>query len=62
VNKFLLLKYIKQSPEIKMDKNNRWVIFSEILPWEELISIYSKSMSDLGRPAIDAHIARQAAS
>ncbi len=43
--------------EIKMNRNNRWVILSEILPWEELISIYSKSMSDFSRPSIDARIA-----
>lgn len=40
--------------EMNMNKNNRWVMLSEILPWEELISIYSRSMSDFGRPAIDA--------
>ena len=25
--------------EIKMNRNNRWVRLSEILPWEELIGI-----------------------
>ena len=43
--------------EIKMNRNNRWVRLSEILPWEELIGIYVKSMSDFGRPALDSRIA-----
>ncbi|MDP2366120.1 MAG: IS5 family transposase [Ignavibacteria bacterium] len=43
--------------EIKMNRNNRWVRLSEILPWEELVGIYSKSMSDFGRPALDSRIA-----
>jgi hypothetical protein len=43
--------------EIKMNRNNRWVRLSEILPWEELIGIYAKAMSDFGRPAIDPRIA-----
>jgi len=43
--------------EIKINRNNRWVRLSEILPWEQLIGIYSKSMSDFGRPALDSRIA-----
>lgn len=43
--------------EIKMNRNNRWVRLSEILPWDELIGIYSKAMSDFGRPGIEPRIA-----
>lgn len=42
--------------EIKMNRNNRWVRLSEIMPWEEMIGIYAKSMSNFGRPTIDARI------
>lgn len=48
----LKFEAFKSPFEIKMDRNNRWVILSEILPWEELIEIYSKGMSDFGRPDI----------
>lgn len=43
--------------EIKMNRNNRWIRLSEILPWEELTGIYAKAMSDFGRPALDSRIA-----
>ena len=43
--------------EIAMDRNNRWVKLSEIIPWEELTVIYKKAMSDFGRPGIDGRIA-----
>lgn len=43
--------------EIKMNRNNRWVRLSELLPWEELVGIYAKAMSDFGRPALDSRIA-----
>ena len=43
--------------EIAMDRNNRWIKLSEIIPWEELTGIYSKAMSDFGRPGIDGRIA-----
>jgi hypothetical protein len=43
--------------EIKMNRNNRWIRLSEILPWDELIGIYSKAMSNFGRPAIEPRIA-----
>lgn len=43
--------------EMNMNRKNRWVLLSELLPWEELIKIYNKSMSNFGRPALDARIA-----
>jgi len=43
--------------EIKINRNNRWVLLSEILPWEDLVSIYSKAMSNFGRPSLEPRIA-----
>lgn len=45
-----------QTPfQLKLDKQNRWVKLSRILPWDELASIYYQAMStDQGRPSIDA--------
>ena len=41
-----------------MDPNNRWVKLSKLLPWEELISIYGKSLSSSkGRYGIDGRLA-----
>ncbi|MCC6551367.1 MAG: hypothetical protein IT279_15010 [Ignavibacteriaceae bacterium] len=40
-----------------MNKNNRWVKLAEMIPWEELIIVYSKRMSDFGRPALSPRIA-----
>ncbi|MDA3860177.1 MAG: IS5 family transposase [Melioribacteraceae bacterium] len=42
----------------KLDPTNRWVKLSKILPWEELISIYGKSLStSKGRYGIDGRLA-----
>ncbi len=27
--------------EVELDKNNRWVKLSKLLPWDRLVSIYS---------------------
>lgn len=43
--------------EIEMNRNNRWVRLSEIIPWKALVELYAKGMSDFGRPGIDARIA-----
>lgn len=47
-----------QTPfQLKLDKDNRWVKLSGIIPWDELSGIYYQSMSfDQGAPAIDARI------
>lgn len=40
-----------------LDKENRWIKLSKILPWDEMVSIYAKSMSiGQGRRAIDPRI------
>jgi hypothetical protein len=41
-----------------LDSNNRWVKLSKLLPWEELITIYGKSLStNKGRYGIDGRLA-----
>lgn len=40
-----------------LDKNNRWVKLAEIIPWDNLANIYSKTLcEDFGRPAINARV------
>lgn len=43
--------------ESQMKRDNRWVKLAESLPWEELIKVYAKSMSDFGRPALSPRVA-----
>lgn len=44
--------------QIELDKNNRWVKLSKLLPWDALVSIYSKSLSKTkGRYGIDGRLA-----
>ncbi len=43
--------------QTKLDKNNRWVKLSEIIPWDELAEGYYQGLSDTqGRPAKDARL------
>ena len=30
-----------------LDKNNRWVLLAQALPWEEMTRIYTKSTQDI---------------
>jgi hypothetical protein len=44
--------------ETALDKENRWVRLSKILPWDQLVGIYSRSLSkSKGRYGIDGRIA-----
>ena len=44
--------------KVELDPSNRWVKLSKILPWDELVSIYSKSLSSReGRYGIDGRLA-----
>jgi IS5 family transposase len=57
INQIELFEF-KQPFETELDSSNRWVKLSKILPWEELISIYSKSFSGKkGRNGIDGQLA-----
>ena len=49
----LKIEAFKTPFEMKMDPNNRWVLLSELIPWEQLIGKYENQMSDFGRPAIE---------
>lgn len=41
----------------ELDKDNRWVRLAQILPWDDMVKIYSKAMSiEQGRPAIDPRV------
>jgi len=56
--KQLSIEEFKTPFELKLHASNRWVKLSSLIPWEELVSIYTKSMSrDKGAPGIDARIA-----
>lgn len=43
--------------ESKLNPENRWVLFSKLLDWDSLASIYCKQMdSEKGAPSVDARI------
>jgi IS5 family transposase len=53
----LSIEEFKSPFEKEMDANNRWVILSNSLPWDELANIYHKAMSPVkGAPAKDSRI------
>lgn len=56
-DKQLSIEEFRTPFEIKLDKENRWVILSKAIPWDSLASIYYSTMSsDQGAPTIDARI------
>jgi hypothetical protein len=69
VKKFaLMIRYTSQNQielfefehpfESELDKNNRWIKLSKLLPWDRLVGIYSQSLSsDTGRYGIDGRLA-----
>jgi len=55
--KQITIEEFKTPFEINLDKQNRWVKLSSIIPWDELASIYYRKLSnDKGAPAIDARV------
>ena len=55
--KQISIEEFKTPFEINLDKGNRWVKLSCIIPWDDLASIYYRKLShDKGAPAIDARI------
>jgi len=42
--------------DIALDENNRWVKFSQCIPWDALADIYSKGFSHTGRPGKDPRL------
>jgi len=54
----LVLSGFETPFERELDKRNRWVIFSHLIPWDEICGIYLRKvpMSSTGRPAINPRI------
>jgi len=42
--------------QMNLNPANRWILLSEHLPWDNLVKIYSKHFSDIGRSAINPRI------
>ena len=55
--KQLTIEEFRTPFEIKLQKDNRWVILADKLPWDEMAKIYYRSMSlGMGAPAKDARL------
>jgi len=54
----LVLSGFETSFERELDKRNRWVVLSQLIPWDEICGIYLRKvpMSSTGRPAINPRI------
>jgi transposase, IS5 family len=40
-----------------LNAQNRWVLLGDNLPWDDLVSIYTKTLDDhIGRPSVDARV------
>ena len=40
----------------RLDENNRWLRISELIPWDELESLYCSYFSERGRPSLDGRL------
>jgi len=55
--KQLIIEGFRTPFEMKLQKDNRWVILAEKLPWDELATIYYRSLNpSMGAPAKDARL------
>lgn len=55
--KQLRIEEFKTPFELKLSSDNRWVRLSSIMPWDDLVKIYARSLSiDKGRESIDGRI------
>jgi hypothetical protein len=53
----LTIKEFEMPFEAELDANNRWVVMSQMIPWDELARAYQKNFpSRRGAPTIDARI------
>lgn len=54
----LVLEGFETPFERTLDKTNRWVVLSHLIPWDEICSLYYKSvkLSDTGRPPLNPRI------
>lgn len=54
----LKIEEFKTPFELKLDADNRWVKLGQIIPWDQLASIYYENLqADKGRAALNARIA-----
>jgi len=42
--------------DVALDANNRWVTFSQYIPWDSLADLYSQGFSHTGRPGKDPRL------
>ena len=55
--KQLIIESFRTPFELKLQKDNRWVILADKLPWDELAAIYYRSLSpSIGAPAKGARL------
>ncbi len=55
--KQLVIEEFRTPFEMKLQKENRWVVLADKLPWDELAAIYHRSLSpSMGAPAKDARL------
>lgn len=55
--KQLIIEEFRTPFEMKLQKDNRWVILADKLPWDELANIYYRSLNPgFGAPAKDARL------
>ena len=53
----LSLELFEHPFETELDKENRWVILADLVPWDELAAVYCRSLrDDSGRETIDVRI------
>jgi len=53
----LFIEEFRTPFEMKLSRTNRWVKLAQALPWDALVKIYCRALSeDWGRPAVDPRI------
>ncbi len=52
----LSFELFKTPFDVALDANNRWVTFSQCIPWDALAELYSQGFSHTGRPGKDPRL------
>ena len=56
-NRPIAIEEFKTPFRFGLDKNNRWVRMANEIPWDDLVNIYSRSLSiDFGRPSVSPRV------
>jgi len=56
-NRQIAIEEFKTPFRLGLDKNNRWVRMANEIPWDDLVSIYSRSLCvDFGRPSVPPRV------